>query len=97
MPAGDLAAVMVEHLAVILFEPRLARAHPQGLGSQTVGPDSSALLPFQASADPCVCGCGERVSPGRRFVSQEHQREWMRSGGAAALISRRWKTGRSTR
>lgn len=33
----------------------------------------------------CKCGCGAPVKRGRRFVSKEHQLDWMKAGGAREI------------
>jgi hypothetical protein len=86
-------AVTVEHLTVILSNPdwrnRVRRAKA-AKGSERIIAPKPALT--QRSAEPCACGCGETVNFGRRFINQHHQSEWMRSGGASALISKRWRS-----
>jgi len=38
----------------------------------------------------CRCGCGTKLLPDRKFLSNEHQSRWMRDGGASGLARAFW-------
>jgi hypothetical protein len=84
---------LVERVTGILsnsaWQDRVRRAEA---GRRSVRLVAAKTIEARRPEAPCACGCEERVSSGRRFVNREHQRAWMRSGGAVALIKMRWKS-----
>jgi hypothetical protein len=50
--------------------------------------------PSQGDLSPCACGCEAPVASGRVFINRDHQREWMKSGGASALAHQFWRANK---
>lgn len=73
-PKGRLVALM-QHLTNGQFRIELDRLYDKLL---SVGNSQPKVIPPTEDA-VCRCGCGEVVTPPRRFVNQSHQVVWMQT------------------